>query len=134
MAAAVAPYITRTSCGSSSLHHADITRITRTSRAAALRHHAAAAHSSALQVCAYEHVGNEITDMHCQIQLFNTDESDVPQKRVVSDLGFSSSDMAKHTKVGGRRKYGTRSGASLRRKLKSASTSSPPPPSVARPS
>ncbi|KAL6080912.1 hypothetical protein STEG23_010106 [Scotinomys teguina] len=35
--------------GSSSLHHADITRIMRTSRAAALRHHAAAAHSSALQ-------------------------------------------------------------------------------------
>ncbi|KAL6054396.1 hypothetical protein STEG23_037351 [Scotinomys teguina] len=33
MAAAAAPYITRTSRGgSSSLHHADITRITRTSR------------------------------------------------------------------------------------------------------
>ncbi|KAL6090802.1 hypothetical protein STEG23_013228 [Scotinomys teguina] len=52
MAAAAASYITRTSHGgsSSSLHHADITRITWTSRAAALRHHAAAAHSRALKL------------------------------------------------------------------------------------
>ncbi|KAL6049840.1 hypothetical protein STEG23_009943 [Scotinomys teguina] len=51
MAAAAAPCITRSSrgsgSGSGSLHH-DITRIMRTSRAAARRHHVAAAHSSAL--------------------------------------------------------------------------------------
>ncbi|KAL6040441.1 hypothetical protein STEG23_021067 [Scotinomys teguina] len=46
MAAAAAPYITRTSHGSGSLHHADITSIMRTSCTAARRHHASAAHSS----------------------------------------------------------------------------------------
>ncbi|KAL6093132.1 hypothetical protein STEG23_010492 [Scotinomys teguina] len=51
MAAAAAPYITRTSRRSSSLHHSDITDITRimwTSRASARRHHVAVTHSSAL--------------------------------------------------------------------------------------
>ncbi|KAL6054742.1 hypothetical protein STEG23_026580, partial [Scotinomys teguina] len=38
----------QSSRGSGSLHHVDITRIMRTSGAAASRHHAAAAHSSAL--------------------------------------------------------------------------------------
>ncbi|KAL6080906.1 hypothetical protein STEG23_018065 [Scotinomys teguina] len=49
MAAAAAPYIMWTSCGSGSLHHPDIMRIMRTSRAAARRQHVAVAHSSALQ-------------------------------------------------------------------------------------
>ncbi|KAL6089135.1 hypothetical protein STEG23_010237 [Scotinomys teguina] len=81
----------RTSRGgsSSSLHHADITRITQTSRAAALRHHAAAAHSSAL------HTGSSLCTAGCQASSECVPSSRAPLLHLIMKT-FSLSDKGRN--------------------------------------